>query len=128
MGNMKHNKHAQELEILFRQEFIHNFPYPDCRKLQKLHPRIARQLVPDLDMYFSFIAGYSSSATRLDQRPQRELRAAVPKLRRSFSDWYPRYKQLAMLITDVNTPLLSHDLKVADQLRGGLLTFITELL
>jgi hypothetical protein len=128
MGNIKDNKLARDLETLYRQEFIHKFPYLDCRKLQKLLPRVASELVPDLDMYFSFIAGYSSSAMRLDRRPQDEIRAALPKLRRSFYDWCPRYNRLATHITEVNTPSLFHDLEVADRLRLGLVTLIAELL
>ena len=95
---------AQEFEWLYRREFIHKFPYQDCFKLQKLHPRIAHALVPDLDVYFMFIAGYSSSATTLHQRPRVELRAALPNLKRSFYEACPNYKRLAKYITDSNTP------------------------
>jgi hypothetical protein len=122
------NTLAKKLETLYKQEFVHKFPYPDCRKVQKLHPRVARDLVPDLDTYFSFIAGYSSSVMRLDQRPQGEIRAALPRLRRSFYDWCPQYTRLAAEVTNVNTPSLFHDLEVADRLRLGLVTLITELL
>ena len=128
MRNLKDKRLAQDLEALYKQEFIHKFPYPDCYKLQKLHPSVARELIPDLDMYFCFIAGYSSSAMQLDQRPQGEIRAALPKLKLSFYDSFPRYNRLAKHITDVNTPSLFHDLEVGDRLRLGLVTLITELL
>ena len=119
---------AQELEWLYRREFIHKFPYQDCFKLQKLHPRIAHALVPDLVVYFMFIAGYSSSATTLHQRPRVELRAALPKLKRSFYEACPNYKRLAKYITDSNTPALFHDLDVSDRLRLGLTTLIAEFI
>jgi hypothetical protein len=119
---------AQSLELLYEREFIHKFPYQDCFKLQKHHPRIAHALVPDLDMYFSFVAGYASSATRLEQRPRTELRAALPKLKRSFYEAYPRYKRLAKYISGGNTPALFRDLEVSDSLRLGLATLITEIL
>jgi hypothetical protein len=48
---------AQKLERLYEREFIHRFPHQDCYKLQKIRPRMAHWLVPDLDGYFSFIAG-----------------------------------------------------------------------
>jgi hypothetical protein len=119
---------AQNLERLYEREFIRKFPHQDCFKLQKLHPRIAHALVPDLDMYFSFIAGYASSATRLEQRPRTELRAALPKLKRSFYEECPRYKRLAKYISGRDTPALFHDLEVSDRLRLGLATLITGIL
>jgi hypothetical protein len=118
----------QKLERLYEREFIHKFPYHDCYKLQKLHPRIAHALVPDLDVYFSFIAGYGSSATTLHQRPKAELRAALPKLKRSFYEACPKYKRLAKYITDTETPALFHDLEVSDRLRLGLANLIAEFL
>lgn len=119
---------AQELERLYEREFVHKFPYQDCDKLQKLHPRIAHALVPDLDMYFSFIAGYGSSATTLHQRPKVELRAALPKLKRSFYEACPKYNRLAKFISDSETPTLFHDLEVSDRLRLGLATLIAEFI
>jgi hypothetical protein len=119
---------GQRLERLYEREFIHKFPYHDCYKLQKLHPRIAHALVPDLDVYFSFIAGYGSSATTLHKRPKAELRAALPKLKRSFYEACPKYKRLAKYITDTETPALFHDLEVSDRLRLGLANLIAEFL
>jgi len=128
MEKNKNPELAQKLERLYEREFIHKFPYQDCYKLQRFHPRITRSLVPDLDMYFSFIAGYGSSATTLHQRPKAELRAAVPKLKRSFYEACPEYSPLAKYITDNETPTLFHDLELSDRLRLGLTTLIADYL
>jgi hypothetical protein len=128
MEKSKDPELAQELERLYEREFIHKFPYQDCYKLQKLHPRIAHALVPDLDVYFSFIAGYGSSATTLHQRPNVELRDALPKLKRSFYEACPKYTRLSKYITDKETPALFHDLEVSDRLRLGLATLIAEFI
>jgi hypothetical protein len=109
---------SESLGTSFRIQIATNF--------QRLHPRIARAIVPDLDMYFSFIAGYSSSATRLRHRPTAELRAALPKLKRSFYEACPKYNRLAKYISDSQTPALFHDLEVSDRLRLGLATVIAE--
>jgi hypothetical protein len=128
MEKSRDSKLAQELERLYEREFLHKFPYQDCYKLQKLHPRVARALVPDLDLYFSFIAGYGSSATTLHRRSKVELRAALPKLKRSFYEACPKYNRLAKYITDSETPTLFHDLEVSDRLRFGLATLIAEFI
>ena len=84
--------------------------------------------MPDLDAYCSFIAGYASSATRLERRPTTELWAALPKLRKSFFEACPEYKRLANYITNTETPALFHELEVADNLRFGLVRLIARLL
>jgi hypothetical protein len=76
-------------------------------------------IVPDLDEYFSFIAGYSSSATRLNERSKDELRRAVPELRRSFFDKNPQYALLKDVIDDEEA--LSRQINIADELRLDLI-------
>jgi hypothetical protein len=128
MEKSRDSELAQELERLYEREFIQKFPYQDCYKLQERHPRIAHALVPDLDEYFTFIAGYGSSATTIHQRSKVELRAALPKLKRSFYEACPKYNRLAKYITKSETPTLFRDLEVSDRLRLGLATLIAEFI
>jgi hypothetical protein len=128
MEKSRDSELAQELEQLYEREFLRRFPYQDCYKLQKLHPRVARDLVPNLDMYFSFIAGYGCTATTLHHRPKVELRAALPKLKRSFYEASPKHNRLAKYITNRETPTLFHDLEISERLRLDLTTLIAEFI
>jgi len=119
---------AQKVESQYRNEFKHPFPYGDCRKLHKLKPQFSDGFIPDLDLYLSFIAGYSSSATGLDQRPLDEIRNAIPRLKKSFFETHRRYKPLEELITDTETPWLHHELQMADELRLDLVSIMERLL
>lgn len=109
---------AQDVESLCARQFWGKFPYKDCYKLQKLKPRITHGLIPDLDLYLAFIAGYSSSATRLAERPREEIRKAIPKLKLSFFEKHPVYKPLKKLINARDTPSLSKYLRVANESDG----------
>jgi hypothetical protein len=124
----KPNSLAKEVERCYQLEFLHPFPYKDCYRLQRLKPDLTSHLIPHLDLFFSFIAGYSSSATRLRNRTQHELRTAIPKLKRSFFDVHPEYKSLAKLITPSDTPALHHELHLADQLRFKLVELMQPLI
>jgi hypothetical protein len=84
-------------------------------------------LIADLDIFFSFIAGYSSSATGLENRTRDELVKAIPKLKRSFFEAYPQYKTLEELIARPENEALQHDLRVADQLRSALVVLMEQL-
>ena len=127
--NAKNDTNAltQKVEARYNSEFKKKFPYEDCYKLQKKSPLVTGSLIPDLDGYFSFIAGYSSSATTLAGRPLDELRRALPKLKNSFFDAHPGYKPLEELITPIDTGTLYHDLRVADEMRADLVTIMERL-
>jgi hypothetical protein len=107
---------AEKIEKRYRNDLVGKFPYKDCYSLQKKYPKQMTSIVPDLDEYFSFIAGYSSSATRLNERSKDELRRAVPELRRSFLDKNPQY---ALLKDDEEA--LSRQINIADELRLDLI-------
>jgi hypothetical protein len=119
---------AKDVEQRYATELRRPFPYKDCYKLRKLQPRVARDLIPDLDMFFSFVAGYSSSATELNNRPAAELRAAIPKLQKSFFDTAPRYRKLRKYITPRDTPDLHKELRVTNDLRQSLVILMGRLI
>jgi YxiJ-like protein len=121
------NTLAEEIERCYEERFKNKFPYDDCYKLQRENPSIGTGLIPDLDSYLSFIAGYSSSATTLVHRPVEELRKAISRLKRSFFEVNPRYKSLERLITLRDTAVLYTELQVANALRRDLLVLMEPL-
>lgn len=123
--NGKYQSLAAEVEERYGSEFVGKFPYKDCYAIQKMYPKQAASLIPDLDEYFSFIAGYSSSASRLSARSGEELRNAIPKLKRSFFEKHPEYRPLEGAIAQ--TTMLSRKMKVADEVREKLITIMERL-
>ena len=85
------------------------FPYEDSYKLQKREPLVTKDLI--LDLYFSFIAGCSDSAARMETRPASELASALHRFKKSFLDMFPQYLPLADLITADETPTLFHRMR-----------------
>jgi YxiJ-like protein len=118
---------AKEVESRYRNELRTKFPYADCYKLQRIRPDLTAGLIPDLDMYLGFIAGYNSSATTLSERSQEELRKAIPKLTKSFFDTYPEYRPLERIIVPAEFDALSRRLHVADALRRDLVVLMERL-
>jgi len=116
---------ARSLEERYREALRHKFPHDDFRRLCTLYPQTERFLrqgvVPDLDMYLSFIAGYSCSATQLGRRPAEEIRTAIPKLRLSFFEAHPQYRELEPLIEPNQFAELYWKLRRADEFRRDLL-------
>jgi len=111
---------AVKTESRYRNELRTKFPYADCYNLQRIRPSLTAGLIPDLDMYLGFIAGYSSSATTLSERSQEELRKAIPKLTKPFFDTYPGYRPLERIIVPTAFDALSRKQHVADVLRRDL--------
>jgi hypothetical protein len=116
---------GEDVERRYDSYFKGKFPYDDCYALQKVNPNLTANIIPDLDEYFSFIAGYSSSATKLSVRSKDELRDAVPKLRRSFFDKHPEYRPMEEAIARSET--LSRKMHVADELRRDLIAIMERL-
>jgi hypothetical protein len=115
---------AFSIEERYSRRFKEEFPYEDCYKLQAQHPELIRSLIPDLDLDLAFIAGYSSSATRLRKRTSEELRNAETELQRSFFDACPRYSMLRASIESGGFSQLSARLRLADDLRRDLIRVI----
>lgn len=123
---------AQEIEVLYRTELCKPFPYEDCRRV-KSAARIKAEndltgLVPDLDHYFSFVAGFASSASGLRNRSREQLVKAIPWLEKGFFDWFPNYRPLESLINVEQTPWLFRELDITDSIRIELATIIREML
>jgi hypothetical protein len=71
-----------EIEQKYRTELSGPFPYKDCRSILRDVGKgtkiTSADLIPDLDVYLADVAGFASSASRLQLRPVEELRKAFP--------------------------------------------------
>jgi hypothetical protein len=118
---------GMSVEARYRQTLHKKFPYEDCYKLQKMHPGVTDGFIPDLDCFLSFIAGYSSSASRLDKRTRGEILSAIRRLRLSFFELYPQYRPLAPIITPSQFGNLFAELELADGFRTDLVALMEQL-
>ena len=119
---------GRKVKEVFENEFLHAFPLEDVAKLGTVDPNSWDLLHGNLDVYFSSIAGYASSADRLSHRSKAELVQAREYLSRSF---FERHASLVMYrdaITPTTTPCLYRDLEIAEELRHDLLVIINEIL
>ncbi len=112
---------AERIEARYKRSFLDRFPYKDCYRLQRQFPEQAGRLIPDLDQYFAYIAGYASSATGLGARPKSELRTAIRRLQRCFTDIHPEHEQALNAARRTRTPQLYRHLRVGDALRSDLI-------
>lgn len=122
------NDLGYSLEQRYREERTAPFPHEDCRKLRQEYPLLTDGLVPSLDSYFSFIAGFSSSASKLTERPRSQLSDAIPKLKRSFFETYPQYLPLAEVLNPGKFEKLSLRLRSADGSRVDLITIMERII
>lgn len=119
---------AVELERVYHEKLLKPFPYADCRHVMAQVGEFDEGLIPDLDLYFSNVAGYCSWGKRLQRMPRPELLAARATLTRSFFEKHPEYLPLTALINEADTPTLFGDLKLHEELRNRLLAIIPALL
>jgi hypothetical protein len=116
---------ARSIEERYNRR-VRGFPYADCFKLQRDFPDLTGGLIPSLDEFLSFIAGYSCGATGLGERTRAELRGAIPKLNLSFFDGYSQYKPLAKAMIQFSD--LSAKLAWADGSRHDLVIVMEHVL
>ena len=117
---------GEQIEALYASSFRGPFPYDDCLWLADCIGKPSSDLIPELDWYFSSIAGYSSSASRLANRTPEELRAAERFLTKDFFLYFPDLNCYRHLIDKENTPRLYQRLIIAEQMRQGLLVLLSE--
>ncbi|MGH9846072.1 MAG: YxiJ family protein [Blastocatellia bacterium] len=127
----------EEIAAGFRQTLEEDlskpFPYDDCRRVLAragdiADGDIADGLIPDLDLYFSDIAGYCSHGKKLLNMPKDDLVAARATLERSFFEKHPEYRALAVWINEIETPMLFAEINRHEEVRCKLLELISNLL
>ena len=121
---------AESVEIgrIYQEKLMAPFPYADCRHVRAQAGEQTEGLIPDLDLYFSDVAGYCSRGKRFLRLSKDELLAARKILARSFFEKHSEYLSLSAFINETDTPTLFADLKLHDELRVRLLAIISTLL
>ena len=125
MDNTSIERMAAGVSDQYEEGFRGQFPYTDCRKLLSIDTKLYEGLIPDLDLYFSDIAGYCSNVKRISKWSDERLREARKTLGRSFFEKHKRYEPLKLKITKANTPQLYERLTLSDQLRIKLLELLS---
>src|SRR5262249_3742329 len=121
-------KLAKQIEQDYRNDFVSPFPLDDLRKLKTIDPRNWQSLQGGLDMYFAYVAGYASSALRLDRRPLSEIAETRKYLSQSFFERYDFLAPYARAITKESTPNLYNTLGTVEKLRKQLLVLMDKIL
>lgn len=120
-------KKGEQIEELYKSSFGGPFPYDDCRWLANRINKPSGDIIPELDWFLGYIAGYSSSASRLANRTLEELQSAERFLAKDFFHHFPDLEPYQCLIDKENTPRLYKFLTVSEQLRLGLLMLLSEI-
>lgn len=118
---------GKQIEDLYNSQFLGPFPYEDCKRLAAAAKTPTGDLIPELDMYFSNIAGYSSSASRLMTRPESDLKRAKNSLASDLFETYPPLEHCRGFITSERTPGLYQKMQVAEELRLALMKLLATI-
>lgn len=112
-----------ELDILSESD-VRPFPYEACRLLQRDDRRYAT-LIPDLDSYFSELAGYRSWGRRILGWPDEKIEHVRRWLERSFNERFPVYRH--MQVSSADRSVLREALEIAERTRTVLLRLLDEI-
>jgi hypothetical protein len=118
---------AHDIERFFKSALNHPFPYEDCRWVAAHSNLNVEELIPDLDLYDSNIAGYASSATRLRSRSPEQLREGLRSLQKDFFSTFPSCAICRDSITPERTPQLHSRLETLETIRLALLPLFEQL-
>lgn len=122
---------AQALETLTEtlnklyEDILHPFPYADIRHIyktvtsRKIRTRraIDKGFIPDLDYYWSSIAGCSSWGKKAPRRAFEKRLKLARLLDEEFFDKHPEYQPVRRWITEANTPYLYRDFVLHEEMR-----------
>jgi hypothetical protein len=119
---------TNDIVTVCKESFLKPFPYQGCRKILTESEDGNDKFIPDLDMYFSNIAGCCSSAKEFTKLPQYRLSVVRESLEKSFFEQHPEYKKHESYIEPGNTPDLYADMIIYECARRDLLRLITLIL
>jgi len=109
-------------------EAVAPFPYADCRLVTQGAEETITDLITDLDLWMSKIAGYGSRGRRLMRLSRAELRQIRDAVSLSFIEEHPQYVKLTLWLSQEGTPALSEDLDNYERIRLALSAVIDEML
>lgn len=107
------------------EEMLHPFPYSDISHIyktvtsRKIRTRraIDKGFIPDLDYYWSSIAGYSSWNEKAPRRDFEKRLKLARLLDKEFFAKHPEYQTVRRWITEENTPDLHRDFVLYEEMR-----------
>ena len=102
------------------------FPYEGCRAVLALAPGEFEGLIPDLDLFFSRIAGHASVVSKINSWSSSRISQAKAELVNSFFEEHPEYELLQRDITDELAPDLAEQLRFYEHLRVEILKLARE--
>ncbi len=115
---------AEQLGALYKQSFQGRFPYDDIRELFRKAGNAYEGFIPDLDLYFSTIAGYCSWGKRILNWKAEQRQKALAYASQSFFDRHAEYKPLLPFIEESE---LRTQLDLTDEMRTTLVRLLTSL-
>lgn len=128
MSSLIANKYADMLYQMSQKD-QGPFPYEDCRKiLREAGDNLYDDLIPDLSAYFYEIYSHSAGAKNLIGWSSVELTRSQKVFRKSFFGRQPKYAPLEPMINQDNTMALAQRMGLYEQMRLGLIKFITSLI
>lgn len=104
------------------------FPYEGCRWLRREFAGELENLISDLDMWLSAIAGFSSGGQRLLNLPEDKVLSARGIMSLSFFDKHPEYAWLERHITESDTPDLYEKINLYEGMRRTLVALFDLML
>jgi|SRR5579864_9035853 len=119
---------AQQIKQDYEENFSQPFPLDDVLKLKNVDPFNWDRLHGELDLYFAYVAGYASSALRLDRRPLSEISEARKYLSQPFFERHESLAPYSHGITKEATPNLHARLETVEELRKQLLVLMDKIL
>lgn len=118
---------APEIEQTYQSLLRRDFPHQECRLLRKKQDFDIEAFTNDLRVYWTSIAGFASSATRLAYRAQLQLYWGKQALAHSFFERHPEYAALEKNITEKKTPKLREQINLYEEQRKSLLLLLKQL-
>ena len=111
------------------------FPYEDARQVlaqlrENLDSKSTKRyedLVPDLDAYFYLVDSHSSGVDFVLKWQASEIVVSQGLLKKSFFQTHTKYREIAWMINELNTPKLHAMLTVSDELRVMLQKLMLDL-
>jgi hypothetical protein len=119
---------ADELRRLYEKELRKPFPYEDCKRVMEESGMKGTVLIPDLDIYWSDLAGYASLGKKILNWPRGKMLEARARMEKSFFELHPKYLSLAPLITEMKTPDLTSRMALYEKLRVEMIDLLSRLL
>ena len=112
---------------LFEKDKAQPFPYADCRRAAALAFIPLKHLIPDLDLYFSDLAGYCSWGVRILSWSPEKVSTVRKHISKSFFEKHPQYRCLLEAVPVEKAPALLADLALHEEMRRTLIQLLDGL-